>query len=244
MSIKNQLRAAILSGGATASAPGSKAIDFQGDVYTAPSDGYVCYGVRASAANQWFSIYSAPIENTSSITNEGQNPAMFVPVRKGQQVNLNKDSSCVVNYRRFIKLVGGGKNPVAQLIRRVVLCLRSTFDQCLSRTVDRIRAFLSTGGLLFSIKLSRQVRLIMSLLRQTASWLCSARVQFLLQRTVDTTLAHARREGRGQQLTFPLKKVKQSRSYITILRADQGRYESICTRTLARNLALGGASHA
>ena len=108
MSIKNQLRAAILSGGATASAPGSKAIDFQGDVYTAPSDGYVCYGVRASAANQWFSIYSAPIENTSSITNEGQNPAMFVPVRKGQQVNLNKDSSCVVNYRRFIKLVGGG----------------------------------------------------------------------------------------------------------------------------------------
>ena len=108
MSIKNQLRAAILSGGATASAPGGKAIDFQGDVYTAPSDGYVCYGVRASAANQWFSIYSAPIENTSSITNEGQNPAMFVPVHKGQQVSLSKAISCVVNYRRFIKLVGGG----------------------------------------------------------------------------------------------------------------------------------------
>lgn len=109
MSIKNQLRAAILSGGATASAPGSKAIDFQGDVYTAPSDGYVCYGVRASAANQWFSIYSTGIESTASITNEGQNPATFIPVRKGQQVSLSKDSSSVVNYRRFIKLVGGVK---------------------------------------------------------------------------------------------------------------------------------------
>ena len=140
MSIKNQLRAAILSGGATASAPGSKAIDFQGDVYTAPSDGYVCYGVRASAANQWFSIYSTGIESTASITNEGQNPATFIPVRKGQQVSLSKDSSSVVNYRRFIKLVGGGKNRVAQLIRSVVPCLRSTFDRCLSRTVDRIRA--------------------------------------------------------------------------------------------------------
>ena len=109
MSIKNQLRATILSGGATASAPGSKAIDFQGDVYTAPSDGYVCYGVRASAANQRFSIYSTGIESTASITNEGQNPATFIPVRKGQQVSLSKDSSSVVNYRRFIKLVGGVK---------------------------------------------------------------------------------------------------------------------------------------
>ena len=252
MSIKNQLRAAILSGGSMAAmpAPGvASAINLKlennkTNHFVAPYNGYITVAAGTDARAR-IRISSSSCETSAGRIDGANAAATSLPISKGSGYDVELINAETVFFARFVKLVGGGgKNPVAQLIRRVVLCLRSTFDQCLSRTVDRIRAFLSTGGLLFSIKLSRQVRLIMSLLRQTASWLCSARVQFLLQRTVDTTLAHARREGRGQQLTFPLKKVKQSRSYITILRADQGRYESICTRTLARNLALGGASHA
>lgn len=250
MSIKNQLRAAILSGGATASAPGGKAIDFQGDTFTAPSDGYVCYGVRATAPNQWLSIYSTGVESTSSITNEGQNPALFVPVRKGQQVNLNRDSSCVVNYRRFIKLVGGGKNPVAQLIRRVVSCLRSTFDQCLSRTVDRIRACQRQLGLytkrqrltlmrrsamslkrMVGVQSKRTVRVTQHMLSATSRW-SRSRLQQVLSEVGGLACLSKRR--RAIHTCIALQQATE----------DQRRLPWSYSRTLVRNLVLGGASHA
>ena len=56
MSIKNQLRAAILSGGAKAFCPRGDFVDFNSQTFVAPQNGYICLGVRSNAVNQWFSL--------------------------------------------------------------------------------------------------------------------------------------------------------------------------------------------
>ena len=108
MSIKDQLRAAILSGGAKAAMPAANNVDFTEGTYVAPADGYVCFSVRSTFVNQWLSADATPIQSVQAISSAGQNPCVFVPVRAGQTVTLASDSAAVVNFRRFIKLVGGG----------------------------------------------------------------------------------------------------------------------------------------
>ena len=140
MSIKDQLRAAILSGGAKAAMPAANNVDFTEGTYVAPADGYVCFSVRSTFVNQWLSADATPIQSVQAISSAGQNPCVFVPVRAGQTVTLASDSAAVVNFRRFIKLVGGAKSLVAQLFWRVVPCLRNCLTRALTPIADRIEA--------------------------------------------------------------------------------------------------------
>lgn len=107
MSIKDQLRAAILSGSAKGASPTSNFVEFSEDTFVAPADGYVCFSVRSVIANQWLSLRTHSMESVQSITQAGQNPCVFIPVSAGQTVYVMRDGSTVVNSKRFVKLVGG-----------------------------------------------------------------------------------------------------------------------------------------
>ena len=148
MSIKNQLRAAILSGGATGASPSGQSVSIssKGAVtdwdticsFVASNCGYVSIRARSST-----SLGMATIESTSTYSGmswalDGLDFGFYLPVKKGEAISIQGSALDEIRVT-LVKLVGGGKNPVAQLIWRAVPCLRSTFDRCLSRTVDRIR---------------------------------------------------------------------------------------------------------
>ena len=108
MSIKNQLRAAILSGGAKAFCPRGDFVEFNSQTFVAPQNGYICLGVRANAVNQWFSL-GASVSQVQAIPNAGQNPEGYIPVRKGETARLAYSDGMPVNFMRFFPSVGGVK---------------------------------------------------------------------------------------------------------------------------------------
>lgn len=108
MSIKDQLRAAILSGGAKAFCPREDFVDFNSQTFVAPQNGYICLGVRSTAVNQWFSL-AASVSQVQAIPNAGQNPEVYIPVRKGETARLAHADSMPVNFMRFFPSVGGVK---------------------------------------------------------------------------------------------------------------------------------------
>lgn len=107
MSIKNQLRAAILSGGAKAFCPRGDFVDFNSQTFVAPQNGYICLGVQSNAVNQWFSL-SATVSQVQAIPNAGQNPEGYIPVRKGETARIVYADGMPVNFMRFFPSVGGG----------------------------------------------------------------------------------------------------------------------------------------
>ena len=107
MSIKNQLRAAILSGGAKAFCPRGDFVDFNSQTFVAPQNGYICLGVRSTAVNQWFSL-AASVSQVLAIPNAGQNPEGYIPVRKGETARMAYSDGMSVNFMRFFPSVGGG----------------------------------------------------------------------------------------------------------------------------------------
>lgn len=108
MSIKDQLRAAILSGGAKAFCPRGDFVDFNSQTFVAPQNGYICLGVRSNAVNQWFSL-GASVSQVQAIPNAGQNPEGYIPVRKGETARLAYCDGMPVNFMRFFPSVGGVK---------------------------------------------------------------------------------------------------------------------------------------
>lgn len=107
MSIKDQLRAAILSGGAKAFCPRGDFVDFNSQTFVAPQNGYICLGVQSTAVNQWFSLV-ASVSQVQAIPNAGQNPEVYIPVRKGETARLAHSDGMPVNFMRFFPSVGGG----------------------------------------------------------------------------------------------------------------------------------------
>ena len=114
MSIKDQLRAAILSGGAKAFCPRGDFVDFNSQTFVAPQNGYICLGVRSNAVYQWFSL-SATVSQVQAIPNAGQNPEAYIPVRKGETARIAYADGMSVNFLRFFPSVGGVKH----LLQRV-----------------------------------------------------------------------------------------------------------------------------
>lgn len=106
MSIKNQLRAAILSGGAKAFCPRGDFVAFNSQTFVAPQNGYICLGVRSNAVNQWFSLV-ASVSQVQAIPNAGQNPEVYIPVRKGETARMAYADGMSVNFMRFFPSVGG-----------------------------------------------------------------------------------------------------------------------------------------
>lgn len=108
MSIKDQLRAAILSGGAKAFCPRGDFVDFNSQTFVAPQNGYICLSVQSNAVNQWFSLV-ASVSQVQAIPNAGQNPEGYIPVRKGETARIAYSDGMPVNFMRFFPSVGGVK---------------------------------------------------------------------------------------------------------------------------------------
>ena len=250
MSIKNQLRAAILSGGATASMPSTNAIVIPSGRYIAPTKGYVCVQANGSQLTSYVAVtLDQGVQQIIPATAVGQGLSAYTPIGKGQSVTTVAQDFSAVNCL-FVKLVGGGKNPVAQLIWRVVPCLRSTFDRCLSRTVDRIRACQRQLGLYtkrqrltlmrrsamslkrtVGVQSKRTVRVTQHMLSATSRW-SRSRLQQVLSEVGGLACLSKRR--RAIHTCIALQQATE----------DQRRLPWSYSRTLVRNLCLGGASHA
>ncbi len=245
MSIKNQLRAAILSGGATASMPSTNTIVIPSGRYIAPTNGYVCVQGIGSQLTSYVAVtLDQGVQQIIPATAVGQGLSAYTPIGKGQSVTTVAQDFSAVNCL-FIKLVGG-KNPVAQPIRRVVPCLRSTFDQCLSRTVDRIRACQRQLGLYTKRQcLTLICRSAMSLKRTVGAQ--SKRTVRVTQHMLSATSRWSR--SRLQQVLSEvgsfacLSKRRRAIHTCTVLQqamADQGRLPWSYSRTSDHNFCLGG----
>lgn len=251
MSIKDQLRAAILSGGAKAFCPRGDFVDFNSQTFVAPQNGYICLCVRSTAVNQWFSL-AASVSQVQAIPNAGQNPEGYIPVRKGETARLAYSDGMPVNFMRFFPSVGGGKNPVAQLFWRVVPCLRNCFARALTPIADRIRVS-SQGAILQVTSRSRQG---MRMLTQTLTFLrataCSSSSVSPLKATPTTTsrfdeisstvgsLGATGRRGRFLRLLAErAKRFTGTRGLMELLRTS--RRTSAFTHTSGRSFVLGGA---
>ena len=115
MSIKNQLRAAILSGGATAAmpAPGSaSAIDLQlennkTNHFVAPYGGYITVAGGTDARAR-IRISSSSCETSAGRIDGGNAAATFLPISKGCGYDVQLVNVETIFFARFVKLVGGG----------------------------------------------------------------------------------------------------------------------------------------
>ena len=253
MSIKNQLRAAILSGGAKAFCPRGDFVDFNSQTFVAPQNGYICLGVRSNAVNQWFSL-GASVSQVQAIPNAGQNPEGYIPVRKGETARLAYSDGMPVNFMRFFPSVGGGKSPVAQLFWRVVPCLRTCLTRALTPIADRIRVS-SQGAILQLTSRSRQgMRMLtqpLTFLRATACSLFSvsplkatptATSRFdEISSTVGSLGAPGRRGRFLRLLAERAKRFTGLCGLMELLRTS--RRTSAFTHTSALNVCFGGASY-
>ena len=255
MSIKNQLRAAILSGGAIGNRLSREAIRIElggeeNDMfsYVAPWDGEAMVFFQDVNANA--KVVNLEVRNYRHCANVFDG-STWIRVSKGETVYLTglrllKQSPAQL-YFNFIKVVGGGKNPVAQLIWRAVPCLRSIYDQCLSRTVDRIRACLRKMSLTFieSYRVTEKYTSFIQL-RQTVGLCYRLRTVPYLSHYESgaLTLRILRLLTRGVQRISRSLREKKFPSLLTTAQSKQKRFTCTFSNTLARNLCFGGASHA
>lgn len=115
MSIKNQLRAAILSGGSMAAmpAPGSaSAINLQLENnktshFVAPYDGYITVAAGTDARAR-IRISSSSCETSAGRIDGGNAAATFLPISKGCGYDVQLINVETIFFARFVKLVGGG----------------------------------------------------------------------------------------------------------------------------------------
>lgn len=136
MSIKDQLRAAILSGGATAAIPNNIEISIGNlkegsNPFVVPDHGYVVAAVTGNASKAAVRLTSSRLEACSHKNNATGEVAASASLlaKKGDIVDIVLTDVTKVYFARFVKLVGGGKIPVAQSIWRAVPCLRNSFTK-------------------------------------------------------------------------------------------------------------------
>ena len=152
MSIKDQLRAAILSGGMNGSAPStSTSITLADNTknFVPPCDGYLHFRGELDSNDKWLSLFQ--YDYGRSYDNTGSTPLEdVIRVRKGVPVLFNAKEGLLIKDLKFFKCVGGGaKSPVAQLIWRVVPCLRNCLTRALTRTLKAKRT--GSGSNLFRL---------------------------------------------------------------------------------------------
>lgn len=110
MSIKDQLRAAILSGGMNGSAPStSTSITLADNTnnFVPPCDGYLHFRGELASDGKWLSLfqydYGRSYDNTGSAPLED-----VIRVRKGVPVLFNAKEGLLIRQLKFFKCVGGG----------------------------------------------------------------------------------------------------------------------------------------
>lgn len=110
MSIKDQLRAAILSGGMNGSAPSTStsiALADNTNNFVPPCDGYLHFRGELASNDRWLSLfqydYGRSYDNTGSAPLED-----VIRVRKGVPVLFNAKEGLLIQQLKFFKCVGGG----------------------------------------------------------------------------------------------------------------------------------------
>ena len=238
MSIKNQLRAAILSGGSTGASPdpskGKTTFADNSESIIPSADGVL--HVRAqgtpSEIGAWLTVFSDNGAYGVACDAPQTTPCnVLISVKKGMRMWLRAANGMKITEIWLTKSSGGGKNPVAQSLWRVVSCLRSTFDQCLSRIEKRIRACQA------SLVALRSEQSKHTQLHLTGG--CSAH-QRMLRFPLWIRKTHTKCLSLGLGLLGSRLSYESSRGRLT--RFTQQALDR-STPTLARNLVLGGASH-
>ena len=263
MSIKDQLRAAILSGGATGASPSGEAVSIncKGTVgeweaistFVAPANGYVQIQGKSTGVDGMATMTSTSGYAGMNWTTSGLHFGFSLPVKKGETVTCLGARLANITVQ-MLKLVGGGKSPVAQLFWRVVPCLRNCFARALTPIADRIRVS-SQGTMLQLTSRSRQgMRMLtqpLTFLRATA---CSSSSVSPLKATPTTTSRFDEISStvglwgltgrRGQLSRRPAERVKRFTGMcgsMELLRTS--RRTSAFTHTSALNVCFGGASY-
>lgn len=263
MSIKDQLRAAILSGGATGASPSGEAVSIncKGTVgeweaistFVAPANGYVQIQGKSTGVDGMATMTSTSGYAGMNWTTSGLHFGFSLPVKKGETVTCQGARLANITVQ-MLKLVGGGKSPVAQIFWRVVPCLRTCLTRALTPIADRIRVS-SQGAILQLTSRSRQgMRMLtqpLTFLRATA---CSSSSVSPLKATPTTTsrfdeisstvgsLGATGRRGRFLRLLAErAKRFTGTRGLMELLRTS--RRTSAFTHTSALNVCFGGASY-
>ena len=263
MSIKDQLRAAILSGGATGASPSGEAVSIncKGTVgewetistFVAPANGYAQIQGKSTDVGGMATLTSTSGYAGMNWAAMGLHFGFSLPVKKGETVTCQGARLANITVQ-MLKLVGGGKSPVAQLFWRVVPCLRTCLTRALTPIADRIRVS-SQGAILQLTSRSRQG---MRMLTQTLTFLrataCSLFSVSPLKATPTTTsrfdeisstvgsLGATGRRGRFLRLLAErAKRFTGTRGLMELLRTS--RRTSAFTHTSALNVCFGGASY-
>ena len=263
MSIKDQLRAAILSGGATGASPSGEAVSIncKGTVgeweaistFVAPANGYVQIQGKSTGVDGMATMTSTSGYAGMNWTTSGLHFGFSLPVKKGETVTCQGARLANITVQ-MLKLVGGGKSPVAQLFWRVVPCLRTCLTRALTPIADRIRVS-SQGAILQLTSRSRQgMRTSMqtlTFLRATACLLFSvsplkatptATSRFdEISSTVGSLGAPGRRGRFLRLLAERAKRFTGLCGLMELLRTS--RRTSAFTHTSALNVCFGGASY-
>ena len=263
MSIKDQLRAAILSGGATGASPSGEAVSIncKGTVgeweaistFVAPANGYVQIQGKSTGVDGIATLTSTSGFAGMNWAAMGLHFGFSLPVKKGETVTCQGARLADITVQ-MLKLVGGAKSPVAQLFWRVVPCLRTCLTRALTPIADHIRVS-SQGAILQLTSRSRQgMRMLtqpLTFLRATA---CSSSSVSPLKATPTTTsrfdeisstvgsLGAPGRRGRFLRLLAErAKRFTGTRGLMELLRTS--RRTSAFTHTSALNVCFGGASY-
>lgn len=264
MSIKDQLRAAILSGGATGASPSGEAVSIncKGTVgeweaistFVAPANGYVQIQGTSTGVDGMATMTSTSGYAGMNWTTSGLHFGFSLPVKKGETVTCHGARLANITVQ-MLKLVGmGAKSPVAQLFWGVVPCLRNCLIRALTPIADRIRALLQ-GTILQQISPSRRdTRTSMQMVTPLRATGCSLFSVSPLKATPTTTLRFdeisstvdswgltGRRGRLSRHLAERVKRFTGMRGLMEPLRTS--RRTSAFTRTSAHNLCFGGASY-
>ena len=263
MSIKNQLRAAILSGGATGASPSGEAVSIncKGTVgeweaistFVAPANGYVQIQGKSTGVDGMATMTSTSGYAGMNWATSGLHFGFSLPVKKGETVTCQGARLANIAVQ-MLKLVGGGKSPVAQLFWRVVPCLKNCLTRALTPIADRIRVS-SQGAILQLTSRSRQgMRTSMQPLTFLRATACSSSSVSPLKATPTTTsrfdeisstvgsLGATGRRGRFLRLLAErAKRFTGTRGLMELLRTSKR--TSAFTHTSALNVCFGGASY-
>ena len=142
---KDYLRLAILGGGSKGACISDTKVSISPDASagqsssyattTAPFDGVVSFGLVATETNQngagpWFSVSGKNNrQNLNASWFQTGGSWSFIPCRKGEQITYGGSGVKFTVIDFYKSIGGGGKNPVAQLIWRIVPCLRRTLNR-------------------------------------------------------------------------------------------------------------------
>lgn len=261
MSIKDQLRAAILSGGATGASPSGEAVSIncKGTVgewetistFVAPANGYAQIQGKSTDVGGMATLTSTSGYAGMNWATMGLHFGFSLPVKKGETVTCQGARLANITVQ-MLKLVGGGKSPVAQLFWRVVPCLRTCLTRALTPIADRIRVS-SQGAILQLTSRSRQgMRTSMQTLTFLRATACSLFSVSPLKATptatsrfdeISSTVGSFGAPGRrGRFLRLLAERAKRFTGLCGLMELLRtSRRTSAFTHTLGRSFVLGGA---